>query len=491
MTRHVPPRRWMALTGLLAASAWLAGGLSPGLAQEPGQASQGTQAVQAAQVRAPEKARQGPPHEPAPFLAKPRVSVVTGRPGDGCVTWTALSHDRDRTVRLRLADGAGQRWQEDAVTLVQGEPRTLTRCGLQAAGWQHQWLDEDGAVLSSGQGVMPRSAGQSFRFTLTADSHLDQNTSPAQYERVLARIRDERPDLHIDLGDTFMVDKHASREAAAAQYRQQHHYFGQLGVPVFLVQGNHDGEDQKLRRQGEGNLADWAHAMRVRHFPSPSLDMPGQTYRQPQDPDTPPGGLQSRYAFQWGDALFVVLEPYWSGQKGRAAERWQLTLGTAQQAWLRQTLESSSAKHKFIFIHQLAGGIDRHGRGGMEGVPFGEWGGQDADGQPGFAQRRPGWPEPIHALLVRTGVTAVFHGHDHLYASQMLDGVAYVEVPQPAHPGGDRRDPGGEYGYRQGTVLGASGHLRVSVEPGRVVAELIDGTSPQPQVLHRSEWRRP
>ena len=73
----------------------------------------------------------------------------------------------------------------------------------------------------------------------------------------------------------------------------------------------------------------------------------------------------------------------------------------------------------------------------------------------------------------------------------MLDGVAYVEVPQPAHPGGDRRDPGAEYGYRQGTVMGASGHLRVSVEPGRVVAELIDGTSPQPKVLHRSEWRRP
>ena len=45
---------------------------------------------------------------------------------------------------------------------------------------------------------------------------------------------------------------------------------------------------------------------------------------------------------------------------------------------------------------------------------------------------RPGWPAPIHQLLVQHRVSAVFHGHDHLYVNQQLDGIVYQEVPQPS-----------------------------------------------------------
>jgi hypothetical protein len=41
---------------------------------------------------------------------------------------------------------------------------------------------------------------------------------------------------------------------------------------------------------------------------------------------------------------------------------------------------------------------------------------------------------PIHQLLVRNKVAAVFHGHDHLFAKQDLDGIVYQEVPQPSSP---------------------------------------------------------
>ncbi len=41
---------------------------------------------------------------------------------------------------------------------------------------------------------------------------------------------------------------------------------------------------------------------------------------------------------------------------------------------------------------------------------------------------------PIHQLLAKHGVQIVFHGHDHLYVKEDLDGIVYHEVPQPGHP---------------------------------------------------------
>ena len=41
---------------------------------------------------------------------------------------------------------------------------------------------------------------------------------------------------------------------------------------------------------------------------------------------------------------------------------------------------------------------------------------------------------PIHQLLAANGVTMFFHGHDHIYARQELDGVIYQTLPEPADP---------------------------------------------------------
>jgi hypothetical protein len=90
-----------------------------------------------------------------------------------------------------------------------------------------------------------------------------------------------------------------------------------------------------------------------------------------------------------------------------------------------------------------------------------EWGGKNADGTDGFKTNRPGWEMPLHQLFVKHGVNVVFHGHDHLFAKEELDGLIYQEVPQPGHPTGGTRTAE-EYGY-SGVVLGSSGHLRVTV----------------------------
>jgi hypothetical protein len=60
------------------------------------------------------------------------------------------------------------------------------------------------------------------------------------------------------------------------------------------------------------------------------------------------------------------------------------------------------------------------------------------DGTEGFKEHRSGWTMPVHQLLVRNDVAAVFKGHDNFYARQDLDGIVYQMIPQPSFAGNDR-----------------------------------------------------
>ena len=125
-------------------------------------------------------------------------------------------------------------------------------------------------------------------------------------------------------------------------------------------------------------------------------------------------------------------------------------------------------------------------RGGVEAAPFFEWGGRDADGTYAFDTRRPGWGLPVHSLLLHHKVTAVFHGHDHLYAKQSLDGIVYQLVPQPSA----RNSFSGPnlaiaYRYQTGTILSSSGHLRVTVGPEGVRSEYVRSWTPANETATR------
>ena len=79
---------------------------------------------------------------------------------------------------------------------------------------------------------------------------------------------------------------------------------------------------------------------------------------------------------------------------------------------------------------------------------------------------------PIHDLLVKNDVSAVFHGHDHIYVHSSLDGVVYQCVPQPGNPQGGTRSAQ-EYGYKSGTILGSPGHIRVSVDNDKATIDFV------------------
>jgi hypothetical protein len=77
---------------------------------------------------------------------------------------------------------------------------------------------------------------------------------------------------------------------------------------------------------------------------------------------------------------------------------------------------------------------------------------------------------PIHDLMVKTGVTIFFQGHDHLYARQELNGVIYQSCPNPAD---ETYQAFNRDAYHSGDILPNSGHLRVTVSPENVHVDYV------------------
>jgi hypothetical protein len=178
---------------------------------------------------------------------------------------------------------------------------------------------------------------------------------------------------------------------------------------------------------------------------------------------------ENYYAWEWGDALFVVLDAYRGYTASAKPRGWEWTLGKDQYDWFKRTLENSRARFKFVFAHHTLG----ESRGGVTTAKLYEWGGYEADERTwGFTANRPGWEMPIHQLMVKNGVNIYFQGHDHLYAMEELDGIVYQEVPMPSDSTYiiGTRDNGDAY---TGVKIDASGHLRVTVSSSSVTVDYV------------------
>jgi hypothetical protein len=321
-----------------------------------------------------------------------------------------------------------------------------------------------------------RTAGESFVFTVDADPHFDNNTDQHKVDLTFQNILNQQPDFNIDLGDTFMTEKIAasSDTQVAAIYAQRRSDFSILGnsVPLYLVMGNHDGELGWLLNGTENNAAIWASKARELYYSNP---VPGDFYSGDNKTEPFVGLRQNYYAWEWGNALFITLDPYWYSQGGKNSNGWNLTLGKDQYDWLKTTLENSLAKYKFVFAHNLVGGLDMGNtgnmRGGIEAAGFYEWGGQNTDGTWGFDINRPNWGKPIQQLLAENNVTIFFHGHDHFFAKQDLNGVVYQGCPQPGAM--NDKNHASEYGYEKGTFLDGTGNIRVTISEEQVKVDYV------------------
>jgi hypothetical protein len=430
-------------------------------------------------------------------------TIVLGSPTASIIKANIFSADQSGTVLLKYGTVSGVYDNQTAsISLVAGKPVILAMDSLAAGSRYYYRLYYQS---SSGNGYSQsdeysfqtaRSVGSTFSFTIQADSHLDENSDPDMYRRTLANVLADKPDFHVDLGDTFMCEKHSAALTATVQsapdqatvdarYAYERSFFGLTShsVPLFLVNGNHEGELGWLRGATAMNLAIWTTLARQQYYLNP---VPDSFYSGDSTEEAFVVKRASWYAWNWGDALFIVLDPFWNSMISASKDPWAMTLGKTQYDWLQHTLAASTAKFKFVFIHNMVGGLDGQMRGGIEAAPYYEWGGKNADGTDGFALNRPGWSMPIHQLLVRYGVNAVFHGHDHIYAKQDLDGVVYQEVPQPSSLNSQSGSIlATQYHYAAGKILSSSGHIRVTVTPASAKTEYVRAWLPKNETATR------
>lgn len=335
-----------------------------------------------------------------------------------------------------------------------------------------------------------RRKGSGFTFVIQADPHMDEQSDSSVYLRTLRNELEDTPDFMIDLGDIFMSDKMTNAQKKVTHdtitYRvhMMRSYYEEAchSTPLFITLGNHEGEAGWLNNGTADNVPVYGTTDRKKYFLNPEPDgfYSGDTASYPFV-----GRRGAYYAWEWGDALFMVIDPYWfTKPKPDSLNGWRWTLGREQYEWLRATLAKSTATFKFIFSHQLVGG-DPDGRGGVEFADRYEWGGKNLDGTEGFSTNRPGWELPIKDLLKRHRVNVFFHGHDHFFGKQEKDCLIYQEVPQPSHARYSGTGQATAYGYLEGLILPNSGHIRVNVSPEATKIEYVRSYPPKNEAGNR------
>ena len=476
------------------------------------------------------------------------VSVLAAAAGDAAWIEWSTTLDASRSALVGSSRTA-------AVTSQSGEPIVVDVDGL-APDTRHYYRVhyQPGGAGDAPDALhtfrTQRAPGSTFHFGVQGDSHperyQDKMFHAELYGLTMAQVRDRQPDLYFLLGDDFSIEDviqtfktanypagHSFTQAVegaapyatyaalpqpfdhamivdgvgaprsnAAYLEQRQKYLGEMAAStsLMLVNGNHEQAHSANLGGVFTDAAVWAADARLKYYPLPAPDgfysvdgeklSPANGYPTIAAAD---GLLRDYYAFTWGDALFVTIDPYWHAPHmpestvydgdlangGKNAAIWDATMGDEQYAWLKQTLETSTAKWKFVFTHHLNG----TGRGGASDVATGEWGGAK-----GFTTKRPTWAKPVHQLLADTHVTIFFQAHDHLFAREVVDGVVYQASPNPADnsyfayncsayapasitwagPAGY-----GKYDATQSVHLPNTGFLDVSVAPDHVTVQYV------------------
>jgi hypothetical protein len=415
-------------------------------------------------------------------VAAQTKSVILGRPTDTSVTASVL-FDQAQEYFFEYGTQSGNYTGNSGVlTNLPGVPDEVDLVSLLPDTryyYRIQYRNPGGANYTTTPEYTfhtQRSAGSTFTFTIEADEHLyDKKGCENLYKITLDNQAADNPDFMLSLGDIFGDDRDSMAITSGIMDTLHYNYRPLLGevchsIPFYVCLGNHEGEnDFYYAMTPPNNLCVWGTQWRQFYYPNP---YPNGFYSG--NTDVEPFGIgnpENYYAWNWGDALFVVLDVYRNQcDTAPMPHNWNWSLGLPQYTWLKNTLENSTATYKFVFAHHVSG----HGRGGINQARLFEWGGYD--GQNGtnysFPVKRPGWDKPIHQLFVDNGVNVFFQGHDHVFAHEVLDSVVYQAMPMAADSTYQIGMLANADAYTADTLDG-SGHLRVTVSPSCVQVEYI------------------
>jgi hypothetical protein len=398
---------------------------------------------------------------------------AVGQSGQVSISYGTVSGKLDQTTAsAALADSVPL---ELTLTSLQPNTRYYYRLNFSAAAGGASGPSAEYSFMTA------RPTGSTFSFAIQGDSHPERAKTqfdPDLYSRTLLTAAADKPDFYLTIGDDFSVDtidpSVINQALVTERYTIQRPYLGLIGrnAPVFLVNGNHEQAARYLLDGTPDNIAVWAQNARNSHYAQPAPDH----FYSGNTEDVPfIGKLRNHYAWTWGDALFVTIDPYWGspacvdepyGGGTKRSNLWDITHGDPQYQWLKTTLEQSKAKYKFVFAHHVMG----TGRGGIELATKFEWGGLNNNGTPGMAANRPTWASPIHQLMVANKVTIFFQGHDHIWVRQQLDGVTYQTLPEPADPNYTLWNADA---FQSGDKFPNTGYTRVTVSPAGVKVDYV------------------
>ena len=403
-----------------------------------------------------------------PFLARPTTESILVNVRNGPV---------DATARLEIKAWLGPTvWSSAGADreALAGEFVTWNVDDL-AAGTAYEYRvlmappGEDLASVATGRFTTQRVGEVAYTAALTADPHtgsFPNGSTPIRVlDDVVRNVQRDRPDFVIALGDNVawatsrdypQVDDSGARFA----YTMYRRHMAPLSVscPHFGLIGNWEGESGKVPAENAALVAN----VRRQFVPNPDH----LTY--------PQGGSANEdyYAFDWGPALFVVLnvQSYSAPSGPRSSpmddvalmEDW--TLGAAQFSWLEGVLATFDHPFKFVCIHHPVGGNAAtrfetlYGRGGPRAASVGE-------------QRL------VHEMMREFGVQIFFFGHDHVFLDEVVDGIHYA---LPGSCGAPWKFGPEVTGY--GRYWPDSGHGRLTVRPERATVDFVNQAG---QVIHQ------
>ena len=119
---------------------------------------------------------------------------------------------------------------------------------------------------------------------------------------------------------SMLVDGSGAPKGYAAYRELREQYFGLMGAATVLMLTNGNHEQAHLANLGGvfNNAAIWAADGRLKYYPQPAPNgfYSGDAGKLEARNGYPTlaasdGLLRDYYAFTWGDALFVTIDPYW------------------------------------------------------------------------------------------------------------------------------------------------------------------------------------
>lgn len=251
-------------------------------------------------------------------------SLVVGRPTDSEVTLSVLSTSTfDAFVEYGATLGSFTS-RTPARTVTAGTPAdfVIEHLSPSTAYFYRVQTKPQGvsqfATRDTGSFRTQRRRGETFSFGVQGDSHperLGRMYDPDLYVQALNNVAKDHPDFFFMMGDDFSIERliergNKSQDAVNAIYAHQRSFLGLVGksTPLMLVNGNHEQAAKYLLDGTATNFAVLAGKARTAFFPLPA---PGGIYSGNAEPVEHIGLLRDYYSWEWGDALFVVIDPYW------------------------------------------------------------------------------------------------------------------------------------------------------------------------------------